>query len=94
MRILDRISYKYIRPKNNSTSNTKENANNSFIYETIPINTNQSKEAPPNGLIIYKVMLGHIFLKNPTFKTHFLFSRSGVLSGFLSSGFSQKTRFY
>ena len=55
MRILDRISYKYIRPKNNSTLNTKENANNSFIYETIPINTNQSKEAPPNGLIIYKV---------------------------------------
>ena len=70
MRILDRISYKYIRPKNNSTLNTKENANNSFIYETIPINTNQSKEAPPNGLIIYKVQYDHNFPQIPLLKTH------------------------
>ena len=43
----------------------------------------------PTAIIFYK---SHFW--KPTLKSHFLFSRSGFLSGFLGSGFSQKTHFY
>ena len=32
------------------------NSSNSYIYENIPICTNETKENPPFGLVIYKVL--------------------------------------
>ena len=33
------------------------NSSNSYIYENIPICTNETKENPPFGLVIYKVII-------------------------------------
>ena len=35
------------------------NSSNSYIYENIPICTNETKENPPFGLVIYKVIIVH-----------------------------------
>ena len=36
-------------------SDIKVNSSNSYMYENIPICTNERKENPPFGLVIYKV---------------------------------------
>ena len=55
-RLLHRIAYRYTRPKMHSEkSDIKVNSSNSYMYENIPICTNERKENPPFGLVIYKV---------------------------------------
>ena len=53
-RIIDRIKYKYKRPKRYDWNSKKENPKNAFIYGDIPRPTHQKKESPPYGLTIYK----------------------------------------
>ena len=58
-RLLHRIAYKYTRPKMHSEKSDiiQVNSSNSYIYENIPICTNERKESPPSGLVIYKVII-------------------------------------
>ena len=59
-RLLHRIAYKYSRPKMHSEkSDIKVNSSNSYMYENIPICTNETKENPPFGLVIYKVIINY-----------------------------------